>query len=83
VQGTDPSQQSPWELFDAGAGGAGARAEAPSLDAGVAARAAAALQAALRCRAYRLFHTPPGPDAVFTTGSDGDASPTSPITIAC
>ena len=74
MQGTDPSQQSPWELFDAGVSGAEARAEAPVLDAGVAGRAQAALQAALRCRAYRLFQTPPGPDAVFTTGTDGDAS---------
>ena len=48
VQDTDPSQHSPWELFDDGVSPEHMRAEAPSLEAGESQRLQAALKQLMR-----------------------------------
>lgn len=71
IQGTDPSQHSPWELFNAGATPEQMRAEAPSLDSAECARLQAAVEQLMRMRKYQLFCDTPGPEAVYATGDEG------------
>lgn len=73
VQDTDPSQHSPWELFDEGMSAEQMRAEAPSLDASEKRRLQAALEQLTHIRKYQLFCKTPGPDAVYATGDEGVA----------
>ncbi len=75
VQDTDPSQHSPWELFDEGVLPEQMRAEAPSLDAAESQRLQAALKQLMRTRKYQLFCDTPSPDAVYATGDAGPALP--------
>ena len=71
MQDTDPSQHSPWELFDEGILSEQMRSEAPSLDAAESQRLQAALKQLMRTRRYQLFCDTPGPDAVYATGDEG------------
>ena len=73
VQDTDPSQHSPWELFDEGMSAEEMRAEAPSLDMSERQRLQAALKQLMQTRKYQLFCKTPGPDAVYATGDEGMA----------
>ena len=74
-QDTDPSQHSPWELFDEGVSAEQMRAEAPSLHAPERQRLQAALKQLMRTRKYQLFCDTPSPDAVYATGDAGLALP--------
>ena len=71
IQDTDPSQHSPWELFDEGATPEQMRAEAPSLNSTECARLQAAVEQLMRTRKYQLFCDIPGPEAVYATGNEG------------
>ena len=62
IQDTDPSQHSPWELFDEGATPEQMHAEAPSLNRTECARLQAAVEQLMRTRKYQLFCNTPGPD---------------------
>ena len=73
MQNTDPSQHSPWELFDEGMSAEEMRAEAPSLDMQERQRLQAALKQLMQARKYQLFCKTPGPDAVYATGDEGMA----------
>ena len=73
MQDTDPSQHSPWELFDEGMSAEEMRAEAPSLDMAERQRLQAALKQLMQTRKYQLFCQTPGPDAVYATGDEGMA----------
>ena len=74
-QDTDPSQHSPWELFDEGVSAEQMRAEAPSLHSAERQRLQAALKQLMRMRKYQLFCDTPSPDAVYATGDAGPALP--------
>lgn len=74
-QDTDPSQHSPWELFDEGASAEQMRAEAPSLEASERQRLQAALRQLMQTRKYQLFCHTPDPDAVYATGDEGKSPP--------
>ena len=73
MQDTDPSQHSPWELFDEGMSAEEMRAEAPSLDMAERQRLQAALKPLMQTRKYQLFCQTPGPDAVYATDDEGMA----------
>ena len=75
MQDTDPSQHSPWELFDEGVTPEQMRAEAPSLAASESQRLQAALKQLMRMRKYQLFCETPDPDAVYATGDEGRPCP--------
>ena len=70
-QDTDPSQHSPWELFDEGISPEQMRAEAPSVDAAESQRLQSAFKQLMRTRKYQLFCDTPSPDAVYATGDAG------------
>ena len=73
MQDTDPSQHSPWELYDEGMSAEEMRAEAPSLDMSEKQLLQAALKQLMQIRKYQLFCKTPGPDAVYATGNEGVA----------
>ena len=74
-QDTDPSQHSPWELFDEGISPEQMRAEAASVDAAESRRLQSALKQLMRTCKYQLFCDTPSPDAVSATGEAGLALP--------
>ena len=72
MQGADPSQQSPWEMFNEDVQPEEVLAEAPALESSLQLRASAALERLSRAPRFQLFHETPTPDAVFSTGDEGE-----------
>ncbi|KAK9915369.1 hypothetical protein WJX75_008121 [Coccomyxa subellipsoidea] len=68
--GADPSQQSPWEMFNEDVQPEEVLAEAPALEPSLQLRASAALERLSRAPRFQLFHETPTPDAVFSTGDE-------------
>ncbi len=72
LQGADPSQQSPWEMFNEDVQPEEVLAEAPALEASLQQRARTALDRLSRAPRFQLFHETPTPEAVYSTGDDGE-----------
>ncbi len=72
VQGADPSQQSPWEMFNEDVQPEEVLVEAPALEPSLQQRARAALDRLSCAPRFQLFNETPTPEAVYSTGDDGE-----------
>jgi len=75
LQGAEPNQQSPWEIFREDVQPEEILAEAPQLEPSLQARVHVALERLLAAPRFQLFHDTPTPDAVYSTGDDGQWIP--------